>query len=154
MTEIGNDDDTHWRYLIWATRTLRTLIRKDAPTSAKHIEYFLYAVHDDHPSVVSLTDTASRMSTHVPSTAIRRYFLPATRDHDLIFAQYAQRAVMKAARYIKLRTFCKEPAALATCSPSNPLKKTLPINPVSGMTMKFLEAYKEPLNLDERILKP
>ena len=53
VIEIGNSDDTHWRYLIWATRTLRTLIRKDAPTSAKHIEYFLYAVHDDHPSVVS-----------------------------------------------------------------------------------------------------
>jgi proteasome activator subunit 4 len=53
VIEIGNSDDTHWRYLIWATRTLRTLIRKDAPTSADHVDYFLYAVHDDHPSVVS-----------------------------------------------------------------------------------------------------
>ncbi|KAG6832246.1 hypothetical protein H0H92_004211 [Tricholoma furcatifolium] len=51
ILEIGESEDTHWRYEIVATRALRTLVRRDAPTSTRHLQYFLDRIHDDHPTI-------------------------------------------------------------------------------------------------------
>ncbi|KAI0034951.1 hypothetical protein K488DRAFT_76958 [Vararia minispora EC-137] len=53
LQRVANDQDTHWRYAIFATRCLRTLIRKDAPTSAEQVKYFLEKCRDNHPTMYS-----------------------------------------------------------------------------------------------------
>ncbi|KAH7923993.1 hypothetical protein BV22DRAFT_1196262 [Leucogyrophana mollusca] len=124
---VANDEKTHWRYAIVAVRVLRTLLRRDMPTSAAHIRLFMDKSHDSNPNM--------------------RY--------------YAQRGVMKALRYIKLRTYCRDPAALALGAPHNPLKRTIPIRPSHPFTVKVTESYKlqtplnelgnEPVYLDEML---
>ena len=52
VLEIAQAKSTHWRYAIFATRCLRTLVRKDAPISAPHMRYFLEKSYDNHPSLV------------------------------------------------------------------------------------------------------
>ncbi|KAG6837040.1 hypothetical protein H0H93_015903 [Arthromyces matolae] len=113
--EVGESEWTHWRYEIVATRALRTLVRRDAPTSPRHLEYFLNRVCDDHPSI-------------------------------LTFMQYAQRAVTKIARNIKLRTFCTTPADLALMRVRNPLKMKMVIQPSDKLSAKFLADFKIPFN--------
>jgi hypothetical protein len=71
VLEIAQTKSTHWRYAIFATRCLRTLIRKDAPISAPHMKYFLEKCYDNHPSLVrvpwfpifSLRSTSSNSTT-------------------------------------------------------------------------------------------
>ncbi|EFI28576.1 membrane protein [Coprinopsis cinerea okayama7 len=120
IIEIGESEETHWKYLIFATRCLRTLVRRDVPVSPEHFEFFLYAAHDDHPNVPS--DLANYDS--------QRY--------------YAQRAIMKIARAIKLRTYCADDVDLALAKARNPLKKEVPVHPSPDMTDKFLDAFKTP----------
>ncbi|KAG1826229.1 uncharacterized protein BJ212DRAFT_1444172 [Suillus subaureus] len=91
VLEIANDNATHWRYAIVAVRVLRTLLRRDTPTSSSHLRLFLEKVRDSNPTM------------------------------------YAQRGIMKALRYIKLRSYCRNPAALALFSPINPLRCHIPI---------------------------
>lgn len=52
ILEIAQAKSTHWRYAIFASRCLRTLVRKDAPISAPQIRYFLEKCYDNHPSLV------------------------------------------------------------------------------------------------------
>jgi proteasome activator subunit 4 len=54
VLEIAQAKSTHWRYAIFATRCLRTLVRKDAPISAPHMKYFLEKCYDNHPSLVRI----------------------------------------------------------------------------------------------------
>ncbi|KAI0274846.1 hypothetical protein BC834DRAFT_814888 [Gloeopeniophorella convolvens] len=51
VLDIAQAKSTHWRYAIFATRCLRTLVRKDAPISAAHMRYFLEKSYDNHPSL-------------------------------------------------------------------------------------------------------
>ena len=55
VLEIAQAKSTHWRYAIFATRCLRTLVRKDAPISAPHMKYFLEKCYDNHPSLVRVS---------------------------------------------------------------------------------------------------
>lgn len=52
--EIAQAKSTHWRYAIFATRCLRTLVRKDSPISAPQVRYFLEKCYDNHPSLVRI----------------------------------------------------------------------------------------------------
>lgn len=54
VLDIARSKSTHWRYAIFALRCLRTLIRRDTPTTKEHLAYFLEKAHDDHPSLVCL----------------------------------------------------------------------------------------------------
>ncbi|KAH9982676.1 hypothetical protein BGW80DRAFT_1433981 [Lactifluus volemus] len=104
VLEIAQEKSTHWRYAIFATRCLRTLVRKDSPISAAHVKYFLEKCYDNHPSLVLL-----------------------------------QRAVMKAIRHIKLRTFAHGPIDLVFEQNNNPLKQSMAIRePSHDFTREFL----------------
>ncbi|KNZ79712.1 Proteasome activator complex subunit 4 [Termitomyces sp. J132] len=120
VLDVGESESTHWRYEIVATRALRTLVRRDAPTSPRHLQYFLDRVYDDHPTI--------------------RY--------------YAQRAVTKIARNIKLRTFCITPMDLALMRVRNPLKMKMVIEPSHKLTAKVLADYRTPFDLNQDIRKP
>lgn len=65
-------------------------------------------------------------------------------DDPLIYfySQYAQRAVMKSIRFIKLRTFCKDPADLTLMRNINPLKRFVSMTPSRQTTPDFLNAFK------------
>lgn len=113
LLRIAEDPRTHWKYSITAIRLLRTLIRRDSPLHASHVEYLLTQTHADHPSM--------------------RY--------------YAQRAVMKASRYIKLRTSTGSPEDIAFYRNHNPLRRTfLTPQPSHEYTAEYLESFKGPLD--------
>ncbi|KAF7437108.1 hypothetical protein PC9H_003942 [Pleurotus ostreatus] len=114
IQEVGESEDTHWKYAIAAVRCLRTLSRRDVPLNHSLLKFFLENTYDEHPSV--------------------RY--------------YAQRAVMKTLRNLKLRTFCSDPVDLVLARNHNPLKRTVTVQPSHQLTSKYLEAYKEPVSLD------
>ncbi|KAI0308000.1 hypothetical protein B0F90DRAFT_1813347 [Multifurca ochricompacta] len=112
VLEIAQAKSTHWRYAIFATRCLRTLVRKDSPISALHMRYFLEMCHDNHPSL------------------------------------YSQRAVMKAIRYIKLRTFAQGPIDLIFERNNNPLKQFMKIRELShDFTHDFLAQFQSRVDL-------
>ncbi|KAH9947692.1 hypothetical protein B0H21DRAFT_737636 [Amylocystis lapponica] len=48
ILEIAQSSKTHWRYSIIAVKCLRTLVRRDAPTSPEHIQYILSRTHDSN----------------------------------------------------------------------------------------------------------
>ncbi|KAG1755021.1 uncharacterized protein EDB91DRAFT_1096855 [Suillus paluster] len=108
VLEVANDTTTHWRYAIVAVRILRTLLRRDAPTSPAHLRIFLEQACDSNPTM--------------------RY--------------YAQRGIMKALRYIKLRSYCRDPAALALFSPINPLRCNIPIKGSYSPTAEILANFR------------
>ncbi|KZV77572.1 hypothetical protein PENSPDRAFT_621096 [Peniophora sp. CONT] len=51
VLDVASAKATHWRYAIFATRCLRTMVRKDAPTSEEHVKYFLNKAHDSQPTL-------------------------------------------------------------------------------------------------------
>jgi proteasome activator subunit 4 len=70
VLEVAQAKSTHWRYAIFATRCLRTLVRKDSPTSAVLMKYFLEKCYDNHPSLVCVSQLPSlECTTSVNSTA-------------------------------------------------------------------------------------
>lgn len=70
-----------------------------------------------------------------------RFFLEMLYDSNPNMRYYAQRAVMKALRYIKLRTYCPDPASLALSSPHNPLKIEWPVTDCAASTDQIFAAY-------------
>ncbi|KAG8998807.1 hypothetical protein FRB90_012229 [Tulasnella sp. 427] len=113
LLQIVEDSRTHWKYSISAIRLLRTLVRRDTPLNAPHVEFLLKRTHADHPSI--------------------RY--------------YAQRAIMKASRYIKLRTSAKTLDDLAFYRHHNPLRRSfLTPQPSHEYTAEYLESFGSPLD--------
>ncbi|KAG1867785.1 hypothetical protein DFJ58DRAFT_859984 [Suillus subalutaceus] len=106
VLEIADDATTHWRYAIVAVRVLRTLLRRDTPTSPSHLRLFLEKVCDSDPTM------------------------------------YAHRGIMKALRYIKLRSYCQSPAALALFSQINPLRCHIPIEGSYSSTAEILINFR------------
>lgn len=53
IQEVGESEDTHWKYAIAAVRCLRTLSRRDVPLNPSLLKFFLENTYDEHPSVVS-----------------------------------------------------------------------------------------------------
>ncbi|KAG8908485.1 hypothetical protein FRB99_005843 [Tulasnella sp. 403] len=131
LLRFANDENTHWRYAITAIRLLRTLVRRDSGVSGPVMEYLLSQTYANHPSLryVGLTlDYTSHILTEIR-------------------LQYAQRAVMKACRYIKLRTSTQSAEDLALYTNRNPLRRMLVTeNPTHEYTATYLESFKAPLD--------
>ncbi|KAJ7655130.1 hypothetical protein DFH06DRAFT_491600 [Mycena polygramma] len=90
-----------------------------------------------------------------PLTAeIIRYFMDSTHDSNPSMRYYAQRAVMKSLRNIKLRTTCRNPTDLILGRNRNPLKHKLTVEPSHELTQKFLGAYMIPLDLSHDQHRP
>ncbi|KAJ7666434.1 hypothetical protein B0H17DRAFT_1162542 [Mycena rosella] len=76
-----------------------------------------------------------------------RYFMEKTRDSNPSIRYYAQRAVMKSLRNVKLRTFSREPTDLLLGRNHNPLKQKFSVEPSHELTQKLLDAYITPMDL-------
>jgi proteasome activator subunit 4 len=57
---------------------------------------------------------------------------------------------MKSLRNIKLRTFCPNAVDLVLARNHNPLKQRIPIQPSHALTVKFLNDFKIPFDLQLR----
>lgn len=68
-------------------------------------------------------------------------FLEKLCDSDPNIRYYAHRGVMKALRYIKLRTYCPDPASLALFKPQNPLKIKWPVKDCITDMDSIFKAY-------------
>jgi len=129
-----------------AVRVLRTLLRRDTPTSPSHLRLFLEKVCDSNPTMVrsrGLLGPCKDVDIFVN--------ISATWDHDwhrisheltCSTYQYAQRGIMKALRYIKLRSYCRSPADLALSSPINPLRCHIPTEGSYSSTAEILINFR------------
>ncbi|OCH96655.1 hypothetical protein OBBRIDRAFT_787227 [Obba rivulosa] len=78
-----------------------------------------------------------------------RYLLQATHHSNSSMRYYAQRAIMKISRFIKLRTLAHGPADLVLERNHNPLKRKVPIQePSHEFTSQWLAEFRQPLNLE------
>ncbi|KAI6153365.1 hypothetical protein BKA82DRAFT_3971276 [Pisolithus tinctorius] len=129
-----------------------------AKARAKRVERVSRIDSATNETISAVLKVASDADTHwryaiAATRALRsliRSDLPIARDHLQFFLEklydsnpsmYAQRAVMKALRYIKLRTYCPDPASLALTNPSTPLKVELPVNDCKAGTQEIFDAY-------------
>lgn len=55
---------------------------------------------------------------------------------------------MKSLRYVKLRTFCPDPADLALMRNHNPLKEEVSVQPSQSFTTTFLQNFKTAVSTD------
>ncbi|KXN83586.1 Proteasome activator complex subunit 4 [Leucoagaricus sp. SymC.cos] len=117
ILDLSQSGKLHWRYSIYAVRCLRALVRRDVPLQEAQMRFFLKKVYDNHPTIISP----------------KRY--------------YAQRAIMKSIRFIKLRTCCKDSEDLALMRNHNPLTRLDPVKPCRQTTPDFLNAYKVPVDI-------
>lgn len=77
-----------------------------------------------------------------------RYFLEKCHDNHPSLRYYSQRAVMKAIRYIKLRTFAQGPIDLIFERNNNPLKQSVAIGVLShDFTRDLLSQFQAPVDL-------
>lgn len=72
LLEIGNSPKTHWRYSIFAVRSLRTLVRRDAPLKPSHVRFFMEKVYEDNSTIVSgcLDSTCNNHLTYCTCSAM------------------------------------------------------------------------------------
>ncbi|KAJ3576138.1 hypothetical protein NP233_g640 [Leucocoprinus birnbaumii] len=75
-----------------------------------------------------------------------RFFLAKVHDDHPTMRYYAQRAIMKSVRFLKLRTCYKKPEDLALMRNINPLHSLVPVKPSRQTTPEFLMAYKTPVD--------
>jgi proteasome activator subunit 4 len=77
-------------------------------------------------------------------------FIFGSTDQVLNSMQYAQRAVLKTTRNLKLRTFCSSPDDLYEGRNRNPLKQSLLVlDPTHALTQKFLKDYRFSVDADQ-----
>lgn len=70
------------------------------------------------------------------------------------FSQYAQRAVMKSLRYIKLRTLSKNPTDIIKRKVHNPLKCDVPVELSHSFTLKTLQDFRVPFSFKQTDRRP
>ncbi|ESK98482.1 membrane protein [Moniliophthora roreri MCA 2997] len=76
------------------------------------------------------------------------YFLERVHDSHPTMRYYAQRAVMKSTRNIKLRTYCSDSADLYKGRNHNPLQVKIEVNASHAVTQRYLNGFRVSVNLD------
>ncbi|KAA1468544.1 hypothetical protein DENSPDRAFT_833875 [Dentipellis sp. KUC8613] len=123
-----------------------SMILEVANTDSTHWRYAIYAAR--------CLRTLIRRDAPVTAEHLG-YFLEKARDNHPSLRYYAQRAIMKALRYMKLRTFSRDAVDLLLERNRNPLKTQVEVNtPTHEFTAKFLQSFKEPLDLTTAPHKP
>ncbi|KAJ3990413.1 hypothetical protein F5890DRAFT_1398687 [Lentinula detonsa] len=87
------------------------------------------------------------------TSAQMSYFLESIHDSQPTIRYYAQRAILKSTRTLKLRTFYTSPGDLYEGRNQNPLKQTVIVDdPSHALTQKFLKDYRYLVDANEDIL--
>ncbi|KAF8226105.1 hypothetical protein L208DRAFT_1425249 [Tricholoma matsutake] len=82
------------------------------------------------------------------------FFLEKTYDDHPTIRYYAQQAIMKIARYIKHRTFCKTSGDLALMRGTNPLKRSMVIEPSLQIAPDFLAHFRKHFDMKQMARSP
>lgn len=73
----------------------------------------------------------------------------------LTLHQYAQRAIMKITRFMKLKAFASDSAELLLEQSQNPLKQTVTVDePTCDYTTKWLAGFRQPLDTERAQTEP
>jgi len=84
-----------------------------------------------------------------------RHLVEKTYDSHASVRYYAQRAVMKISRYIKLRTLARDPIDLVLEQNHNPLRRTVPVmQPTHDFTSRWLAEFRTPLDIERGRREP
>ncbi|KAJ4489583.1 hypothetical protein C8J55DRAFT_557490 [Lentinula edodes] len=87
------------------------------------------------------------------TSAQMTYFLDSVHDSQPTIRYYAQRAILKITRTIKLRTFCTSPEDLYLGRNQNPLKQTVVVDdPSHALLQKFLKDYRYSIDINQDLL--
>ncbi|CAA7258799.1 unnamed protein product [Cyclocybe aegerita] len=128
-----------------AIHTINRNILEIGNSSRTHWRYSIYAVR--------CLRTLVRRDLPLSSEQIEYFLEKVHEDHPTI-RYYAQRAVMKSLRNIKLRTFCTNAIDLALMRSHNPLQRWVKTMPSPHTTRDFLHQYKVPVDLHSSKQKP
>ncbi|EPQ60969.1 hypothetical protein GLOTRDRAFT_135553 [Gloeophyllum trabeum ATCC 11539] len=89
------------------------------------------------------------------SPAIAGYFMQKTHDAHPSIRYYAQRALMKVSRYIKLRTYHHDVVDLVLEQNHHPLRRIVKINsPSHAFTQDFLKNFRKPVDRELAMREP
>ncbi|KAJ3917772.1 hypothetical protein F5877DRAFT_79643 [Lentinula edodes] len=87
------------------------------------------------------------------TSAQMTYFLDSVHDSQPTIRYYAQRAILKITRTLKLRTFCTSPEDLYLGRNQNPLKQTVVVdNPSHALLQKFSKDYRYSIDINQDLL--
>ncbi|KAH7880399.1 uncharacterized protein C8R40DRAFT_1165366 [Lentinula edodes] len=87
------------------------------------------------------------------TSAQMTYFLDSVHDSQPTIRYYAQRAILKITRTLKLRTFCTSPEDLYLGRNQNPLKQTVVVdNPSHALLQKFSKDYRYFIDINQDLL--
>ncbi|THV06091.1 hypothetical protein K435DRAFT_44420 [Dendrothele bispora CBS 962.96] len=113
-------------------------IMEIATSSKIHWRYLILAVR--------LLRTLIRKDKPI-SPEMLSFFLDSTHDSNPSVRYYAQRAIMKTGRNIKLRTFCKNPIDLFEGRNHNPLKRHVTVcDPSHSLAQKLENDFRVPID--------
>ncbi|PCH33392.1 ARM repeat-containing protein [Wolfiporia cocos MD-104 SS10] len=117
-----------------------------AKSPRTHWRYAIYAVR-------CLRTLIRRDASTSPSHI--RYLIERTYDSNATMRYYAQRAIIKMSRYVKLRTLARTPVDLVLEQNHNPLRRKVPVPDASQeFTLQCLAAYREPLDIEQARREP
>ncbi|KAF5355656.1 hypothetical protein D9756_004216 [Leucocoprinus leucothites] len=118
-------------------QAITTYVLGLADSGKLHWRYSIYAIR--------CLRTLVRRDVPLQGTQMK-YFLEKTHDNHPTIRYYAQRAIMKSVRFLKLRTCSEDPQDLALMRNLNPLNISASVKPCRQTTPDFLKAYKIPVN--------
>ncbi|EIN13624.1 hypothetical protein PUNSTDRAFT_94808 [Punctularia strigosozonata HHB-11173 SS5] len=132
-------------------RTKRTSLIDDASDATTSLIIDIANSSKTHwrYSIVAVRILRSLIRKDRPTKAAHiRCLLEKTYDSHPSLRYYAQRAIMKCSRYIKLRTLSQTQVDLALEQNHNPLRLKVPVGePGNETTIRFLSDFKSELNL-------
>ncbi|KAI5124439.1 hypothetical protein M0805_008323 [Coniferiporia weirii] len=108
-------------------------------------------------AIIALRILRTLIRRDQPLTAEQmKYFLDMTHDSHPSIRYYAQRAVMKSLRHVKLRTFLQSPEDIAMEQNHNPLRVKFELGPLLDNTLntRYLEGFKNRVDTDKARLEP
>ncbi|TFK57485.1 hypothetical protein OE88DRAFT_1651225 [Heliocybe sulcata] len=123
-----------------------TAILKIARSTKTHWKY----------AIVAIRCLRTLIRRDVPlSPSLASYFMEKTHDTHPSMRYYAQRAMMKLSRYIKLRTYYRDSTDLVLEQNHHPLRRKVEVtSPSQEFTREFLQAFKEPLDAGRAVREP
>ncbi|KAG9011119.1 hypothetical protein FRB94_009262 [Tulasnella sp. JGI-2019a] len=158
LLPLGGPVDNALRKRCEVNRKHRHEVQESAIVVATQLLLDIAASSETHwkYAIVAIRMLRTLVRRDVPAQAAQFvYFLSQVHADHPSLRYYAQRSVMKASRYVKLRTFAKCPEDLARLQNKNPLRRTVTVqDKTSGHTAVYLESFRLPLNRESARLTP
>ncbi|KZT19390.1 hypothetical protein NEOLEDRAFT_1142177 [Neolentinus lepideus HHB14362 ss-1] len=129
-----------------AIENTTAMILRIAKSSKTHWKY----------AIVAVRCLRTLIRRDVPlSPDLASYFMERTHDVHPSMRYYAQRAMMKMSRYIKLRTYYRNTIDLVLEQNHHPLRRRIDVtSPSHDFTREFLQAFRKSLDVEKAVREP